>query len=112
MFRDLIIDGLDFQCQASVHRILQISFEKLIPFRFQFFAFSFLFDWSVRHGLKPLKAAYDPLAVDKRKKGSFVFSVSLPAGHLDQNLGVSTSTSRPQIRLQSHVCRENLLSVP
>jgi len=49
MFRDLIVDGLDFQCQASVHRMLQISVEKLIPFRFQFFAFSLLFVWSVQH---------------------------------------------------------------
>ena len=49
MFRDLIIDGLDFQRQASVHRVLQILFEKLIPFRLQFFTFSLRFDWSVRH---------------------------------------------------------------
>ena len=49
MFRDLIVNGLDFQCQANVHRMLQISFEKSIPFRFQFIAFSLLFDWTVQH---------------------------------------------------------------
>jgi hypothetical protein len=56
------------------------------------------------------------------KRGSFLMSVSLLAGYLDQNLEISVSTQAgfqltpeaqaPQIRQQSHVCCEKLFNIP
>jgi hypothetical protein len=54
-FCELVVNDFYFQRQLCIHRGLQISLEKQIPFCFQIGAFSLLFNTELCHAGNPLR---------------------------------------------------------